>query len=60
VTQCGSVTTSVEGEAAPERENGGDNVSWFDTNLNGKKMKKIHPVDSTGTNGQCRFKAMMS
>jgi hypothetical protein len=52
VTRCGSVTTSVEGETASERENGGDDVSWVDVNLTGKKMKKIHPVDSTGTNGQ--------
>jgi hypothetical protein len=52
VTRCGSVTTSVEGEATPERENRGDDVSWVDTNLTGKKMKKIYPVDSTGMNGQ--------
>jgi hypothetical protein len=44
------VTTLARGEAAPEREKGGDNVSWFDANLIGQKIKKIYTVDSTGTN----------
>jgi hypothetical protein len=34
------VTTSVGGEAAPERENGGDDVSWADENLIGHKNNK--------------------
>jgi hypothetical protein len=43
--------TSVGGEAAPEREKGGDDVSWTDVNLIWtKKIKKIHAVDSATTN----------
>jgi hypothetical protein len=43
--QCGhcvsmGVTTSARGEAAPERKKGGDNVSWFDANLIGQKIKE--------------------
>jgi hypothetical protein len=34
-------------EAAPGSRKGGD-----DANLNEPKMKKIHMVDSTGTNGR--------
>jgi hypothetical protein len=43
------VTTSVEGEAAPGRENGGGNVNWADANLTGPKNKKNHVVDSVAT-----------
>jgi hypothetical protein len=44
--------TSTEGEAAPERGNRGDNVSWTDVNLTGaKNEKKINKIDSAGTNG---------
>jgi hypothetical protein len=45
--------TSARGEAAPRRGKGGDNISWVDANLTGSKNeKKIHTVDSTGTNGR--------
>jgi hypothetical protein len=30
----------------------GDDVSWANVNQLGRKMKKIHTVDSTGTNGR--------
>jgi hypothetical protein len=33
-----------------EEGKGGDDVSWADVNLTGPKMKKIHTVDSAGTN----------
>jgi hypothetical protein len=36
---------------ALERENGRDDTNWVDVNLTGLKIKKIHTVDSTGTNG---------
>jgi hypothetical protein len=52
VTRCGGVTISAEGEAAPGRKKGGDDVSWVDTNLTCPKMKKIHVADSTSTNEQ--------
>jgi hypothetical protein len=51
VTQCGGMMTSVGGEAAPRRKNGGDDASWTDTNLTGLKMKKIYTFDLAGTNG---------
>jgi hypothetical protein len=51
VTRLGGVTTSAEGEVAPGREKGGDNPSWADVILQGRKMKKIHVVDYVGTNG---------
>jgi hypothetical protein len=44
------MTTSDRGEAALRREKGGDVISWADTNLTKLKMKKIHVVDSAGTN----------
>jgi hypothetical protein len=34
------VTTSVRGEVAPGRENGGDNASWADANVSGPKNEK--------------------
>jgi hypothetical protein len=46
VTQRGGVTTSTGGEAVPEREKGGDDVSWIDANLTRKKMNKTHAVNS--------------
>jgi hypothetical protein len=52
VTQCGDVTTSIGGEAAPRRKRGGNDISWVNTNLTEKKNKKNHAVDSTGTNGR--------
>jgi hypothetical protein len=35
VTRHGSVATSDRGDAAPEREKGGDDASWADMNLTG-------------------------
>jgi hypothetical protein len=35
VTRCSGMATSAGGEALPERENGGDDVSWADANLTG-------------------------
>jgi hypothetical protein len=35
VIQRGGVATSAGGDAAPEREKGGDDVGWADTNLTG-------------------------
>jgi hypothetical protein len=52
--------TLVGGEVTIRREKEGDNTSWTNTNLTGPKMKKIHVVDSVGTNGWWRFKAAMS
>jgi hypothetical protein len=46
VTRCSGVTTSPGGEVASGRRKGGDDVSWFDANLIGPKIKKIHVVDS--------------
>jgi hypothetical protein len=40
VTRRGSVTTLAEGEMAPGREKGGDNVSWADANLTGAKNEE--------------------
>jgi hypothetical protein len=40
VTQRSGVTTSVEGEVAPERKKGGDDVSWADVNLTEPKNKE--------------------
>jgi hypothetical protein len=51
VTRCDSVTTSAGGEAASGRGKGGDDTSWADVNLSRLKMKKIHIVNSAGTNG---------
>jgi hypothetical protein len=39
------------GEVPLERGKGGDDV-WAEANLTGPKMKKIHAVDSAGTNGR--------
>jgi hypothetical protein len=50
VTRCDSVTTSAGGEAASGRGKGGDDTSWADVNLSRLKMKKIHIVNSAGTN----------
>jgi hypothetical protein len=44
--------TSVGGEVTPERRKGGDDVSYADVNLTRLKIKKIHTVDSAGTNGR--------
>jgi hypothetical protein len=52
VTWRSGVTTSVGGEVAPGREKGEDDASWADANLTVLKMKKIHEVNSTGTNGR--------
>jgi hypothetical protein len=52
--------TSAGGEAPPERENGGEDASWANTNLTGLKMKKIHAVNLVGINGRWRFKVAMS
>jgi hypothetical protein len=49
--RCGVVATSIGGEATPGREKGGDDVSWADVNLIGPKIKKIHTVNSTASNG---------
>jgi hypothetical protein len=46
------MATSVEGEAAPGRGKRGDDISWVYVNLTEPKIKKMHTVDSTGTNGQ--------
>jgi hypothetical protein len=46
------VVPSAEGEVAPGWGNGGHDASWTDVNLIGQKMKKIHVVDSVGTDGQ--------
>jgi hypothetical protein len=51
MTQCGGVMTSAGGDATLERKKGGDDVSWANANLTGVKIKKIHMVDSAGTNG---------
>jgi hypothetical protein len=40
VTWCGGVATSAEGEAAPGREKGVDDISWIDMNLIGLKNKE--------------------
>jgi hypothetical protein len=40
--------TLVKGEAALGKKKGEDDVSWTDMNL--RKIKKIHTVDSVGTN----------
>jgi hypothetical protein len=40
VTRRSGVTTSVEGEAAPERKKGGDDASWADVNLTEPKNKE--------------------
>jgi hypothetical protein len=41
---------SAIGEAAPRSGNGRDDASWVDVNVIRPKMKKIHVVDSAGTN----------
>jgi hypothetical protein len=40
MTWCGGVATSAEGEAAPGRGKGGDDVSWADANLTGPKNEE--------------------
>jgi hypothetical protein len=40
MTQRSGVVTSARGEAAPRRENGGDNTSWADANLTGPKYEE--------------------
>jgi hypothetical protein len=40
VTRCGGVTMLVGGDVAPEREKGGDDVSWADENLTGPKNEE--------------------
>jgi hypothetical protein len=40
MTQCDGVMMLVGGEAAPEREKGGDDANWADTNLIVPKNKK--------------------
>jgi hypothetical protein len=60
MTRCDGVVTSTGGEAAPDKKNGGDDVSWADTNLTGPKIKKINAVNSPITNGRWRFKSIMS
>jgi hypothetical protein len=51
MTRCGVVAMSVGGEATPGREKGGGDVSWADVNFIGPKIKKIHTVNSTASNG---------
>jgi hypothetical protein len=50
VTRRDGVMTLIRREATPGRGKGGDDASWIDTNLIGQKMKKIHMIDSAGTN----------
>jgi hypothetical protein len=59
VTQHGSVTTSIEGEAAPGRGKGGDDASWADANLTEPKNKK-KSTRSIQLVQIDRFKASMS
>jgi hypothetical protein len=40
MTRRGDVTTSIEGEAVPGREKGGDDVSWADENFTGPKNEE--------------------
>jgi hypothetical protein len=40
MTQCGGEATSTGGEVTPEREKGGDDVSWADMNLSKSKNKE--------------------
>jgi hypothetical protein len=40
VTRRDGVTTLARGKAAPEREKGGDDASWIDTDLTGPKNKE--------------------
>jgi hypothetical protein len=40
VTRDDGVTTSVRGEVAPRRGNGGDDASWADVNLSGPKNEE--------------------
>jgi hypothetical protein len=49
--QCGGVTTLPIGETALRMKKGEDDANWADMNLIGLKNKKIHVVDSAGTNG---------
>jgi hypothetical protein len=44
------VMTSAEGEVALRRGKRGDDTSWANVNITGRKMKKIHVVNSAGTN----------
>jgi hypothetical protein len=44
MTWCDGVVTSTGGEAAPDRKNGGDDVSWADTNLTGQKKKSTQSI----------------
>jgi hypothetical protein len=52
MTRHNGVAMSAGGEATPRREMGGDDASWTDVNLIGLKIKRIHVVDSTATNGR--------
>jgi hypothetical protein len=51
VTRCSGVMMSVGGEATPKKGKGRDDASWANRILVGRKMKKIHVVDSADTNG---------
>jgi hypothetical protein len=44
------MATSAGGEAALEREKGGDDASWADVNLIGPKIEKNHTIDSAVIN----------
>jgi hypothetical protein len=52
--RCGDIGRTRDGSR------GGDDGSWVDTNLTKPKNKKIHEVNSTITNRQWIFKAIMS
>jgi hypothetical protein len=60
MTRCGGVAMSIGEEAAPGREKGGDDVSWTDTDLAGRKIKKIYMVNSAATNDWWRFKIIIN
>jgi hypothetical protein len=40
VIRCGSVAILIGGEAVSERRKNGDDASWADANLTGRKIKK--------------------
>jgi hypothetical protein len=50
VTRCGGVATSIGGDVAPGMGKEGDDAVGLTQILLGRKMKKIHAVDSTAIN----------
>jgi hypothetical protein len=52
VTRCSDVTTSIGGKVSPGRGKREDNVVGLTRILLDQKIKKIHAVDSAGTNGR--------